>query len=60
MVSDLDRELVDQGRKQFSQGLWLGGERIWMDDIVRLRKTKADIASEWEGLESGAVLLKIR
>jgi hypothetical protein len=31
-----------------------------MDDIVRLRKTKADIPVQSEGLETGAVLLKIR
>ncbi|KAL7423650.1 hypothetical protein Q5752_001231 [Cryptotrichosporon argae] len=28
---------VESGAKTLYQGLWLGGERIWMDDMVRLR-----------------------
>ena len=47
------------------QGLWLGGERIWLGDMVRLKKPRSELPYEDLGLPSDgvadrAVLLTIK
>jgi len=47
------------------QGLWWGGERIWLEDMVRLRKHRSELPADAlgppsEGATDRAVLLNIR
>jgi hypothetical protein len=59
-------EDLANNRKSLFQGLWLRGERIWLDDVVVLRKTRLEIPATnvllgpSPGAESCAVLLQIR
>ncbi|KAK4684138.1 hypothetical protein P7C73_g6063, partial [Tremellales sp. Uapishka_1] len=46
-------------------GLWWGGERLWLEDMVRLKKYRAELpadvfGSPLEGREKAAVFMKIR
>lgn len=64
-VNPDDLEAIQSQRKTLYQGLWWGGERIWVDDIVRLKKHRAELPVDALGLPSEgaadrAVLLKIR
>ncbi len=47
------------------QGLWWGGERIWLEDMIRLKKHRSELPSDALGAPSigtadRAVLLSIR
>ncbi|WVR05657.1 hypothetical protein IAU60_002679 [Kwoniella sp. DSM 27419] len=64
-ISAEDIKAIQEQRKTLYQGLWWGGERIWLEDIVRLKKLRADLPSDVllppspGALERG-VFLKIR
>lgn len=58
-------EALENRRKSLFQGLWFQGERIWLEDMVHLRKRRADLppqlrGSASPGAEERAVLLQIR
>lgn len=64
-MSEVDRRPVINEETYAYQGLWLGGERIWVDDIVRLKKSRADVpfplsAAEQAGSEKRPVFMRIR
>nr|XP_019011872.1 uncharacterized protein I206_02707 [Kwoniella pini CBS 10737]OCF50653.1 hypothetical protein I206_02707 [Kwoniella pini CBS 10737] len=64
-ISAEDMAAILDQRKTLYQGLWWGGERIWLDDLVRLKKNRKDLPSgELEKPSDGAmdrgVFLKIR
>lgn len=64
-INQDDLEAITSQRKTLYQGLWWGGERIWVDDTVRLKKHRAELPVDALGLPSEgaadrAVLLKIR
>ena len=46
------------------QGLWWGGERIWLGDLVRLKRLRKELPEELgppaAGAAERAVLLKIK
>lgn len=56
---------IENREKTLFQGVWFQGERIWVGDMVRLRKERKDLPTDSllppsEGSESRAVFLKIR
>lgn len=58
-------EALENRRKNLFQGLWFQGERIWLEDMVRLRKRRADLPAQLRGTaspgaEGRAVFLQIR
>lgn len=61
----MDRDAIVNRKKSLYQGLWYQGERLWMDDVVRLRKRRTDIPTDSlappsPGSEEHAVFLRIR
>ncbi|WWC87980.1 uncharacterized protein L201_002882 [Kwoniella dendrophila CBS 6074] len=64
-ISAEDVQLILDQKKTLYQGLWWGGERIWLDDLVRLKKKRRDIptnvlSSPSDGALDRAVFFKIR
>ncbi|WWD18126.1 hypothetical protein CI109_102575 [Kwoniella shandongensis] len=64
-ISEEDMKLIMSQKKTLYQGLWWGGERIWLEDMVRLKKHRSDLPTDSllapsEGAEDRAVFLKIR
>ena len=64
-IDEADRQRIMAQEKTLYQGMWLGGERIWVDDLVRLKKNRRDLPAEGlkppaPGAADRAVLLKIR
>nr|XP_018264929.1 uncharacterized protein I303_03111 [Kwoniella dejecticola CBS 10117]OBR87087.1 hypothetical protein I303_03111 [Kwoniella dejecticola CBS 10117] len=64
-ISAEDMTAILDQRKTLYQGLWWGGERIWLDDLVRLKKNRKDLptgelAKPSDGAMDRGVFLKIR
>ncbi|KAK8865695.1 hypothetical protein IAR55_000840 [Kwoniella newhampshirensis] len=64
-ITEDDMKLIMSQKKTLYQGLWWGGERIWLEDMVRLKKHRSDLPTDdilppTEGAEDRAVFLKIR
>ncbi|WWD05517.1 hypothetical protein V865_003595 [Kwoniella europaea PYCC6329] len=64
-ISAEDMKAILSQKKNLYQGLWWGGERIWLDDLVRLKKTRNELPtnallSPSEGATERGVFLKIR
>ena len=65
-INPEDQQAIKDQRKTLYQGLWWGGERIWLEDMVRLKRNRKDLPTEalGEPSEPGAmdraVMLKIR
>lgn len=58
-------EALENRRKNLFQGLWFQGERIWLDDVVRLRKLRSELPPQLRGTaspgaEGRAIFLQIR
>jgi hypothetical protein len=57
---------IENNVKTLYQGMWLRGERIWLSDMVRLRKHRSDLPpnklllAPSPGAENRGVFLKIR
>jgi hypothetical protein len=66
ILNDHDRALIASGKKGLFQGLWLGGERIWAEDVVRLKHSRLTLPpglapyTAGSGTESRAVCLRIQ
>ncbi|RXK42560.1 hypothetical protein M231_00114 [Tremella mesenterica] len=64
-VNPEDARKIMSQEKTLYQGLWWGGERIWCDDMVRLKKNRSELPvgplkAPSPGSEDRAVLLKVR
>ncbi|WVF70849.1 hypothetical protein IAT40_005643 [Kwoniella sp. CBS 6097] len=64
-ISAEDMKAIQEQRKTLYQGLWWGGERIWLEDMVRLKKNRGDLPTDSllppsPGAETRGVFLKIR
>ncbi|ORX35433.1 hypothetical protein BD324DRAFT_632818 [Kockovaella imperatae] len=65
-INPEDLQAITAQRKTLYQGLWWGGERLWLEDMVRLKRKRGDLPSEdlGEPSEAGAlgraVMFKIR
>ncbi|OCF33229.1 hypothetical protein I316_04970 [Kwoniella heveanensis BCC8398] len=64
-ISVEDMKAIQEQRKTLYQGLWWGGERIWLEDMVRLKKKRTDLPSDSllppsPGAEDRGVFIKIR
>jgi len=42
-VNEEDKEAIESQRKTLFQGLWWGGERIWLEDMVRVRRHRVEL-----------------
>ncbi|CAK9782158.1 hypothetical protein CC85DRAFT_260962 [Cutaneotrichosporon oleaginosum] len=56
---------IQNRKKNLYQGAWYQGERLWMDDVVRLRKNRKDLPVDVllppsPGAEDRGVFLRIR
>lgn len=65
IMSAEDVEAIQNRKKTLFQGLWLQGERIWLDDMVILRKHRSSLPvgpllAPSPGSENRAVVLHIR
>lgn len=45
ILSLADRDALNKNQKSLFQGLWLGGERIWAEDVVRIKKRRDALPS---------------
>ncbi|WVW80359.1 hypothetical protein I302_102339 [Kwoniella bestiolae CBS 10118] len=64
-ISAEDMKAILTQKKTLYQGLWWGGERIWLDDLVRLKKTRNELPTSnllppSDGAVDKGVFLKIR
>ncbi|GMK60041.1 hypothetical protein CspeluHIS016_0902580 [Cutaneotrichosporon spelunceum] len=65
VLSKAELSDIENHKKSLYQGLWYQGERLWMDDVVRLRKTRASLPNDVllppsPGAEDRGVFLRIR
>lgn len=65
MLSQKEVDDIENRKKTLYQGLWYQGERVWMDDIVRLRKNRSSLPNgsldaPSPGAEDRGVFLRIR
>ncbi len=56
---------IQNRKKSLYQGMWYQGERLWMDDVVRLRKSRSSLPTDAllppsPGAEDRGVFLRIR
>ncbi|ORY24660.1 hypothetical protein BCR39DRAFT_546010 [Naematelia encephala] len=64
-VNEDDLKAIISRAKSLYQGMWWGGERIWLEDMVRLKKFRGDLPTDVlappsEGALERAVLLRVR
>ncbi|BEJ02578.1 hypothetical protein CcaverHIS631_0703730 [Cutaneotrichosporon cavernicola] len=65
VLSPAELSDIENRKKSLFQGMWYQGERLWMDDVVRLRKTRASLPTDAllppsPGAEDRGVFLRIR
>lgn len=65
MLSPAELSDIENRKKSLYQGMWYQGERLWMDDVVRLRKSRASLPTDSLlppslGAEDRGVFLRIR